>query len=307
MREPCVLPYNRGATGQFEGMRSLPAEIDHGLPASYSSPALFAELAPDWLAAVARRHSRRAYQNGHAAAEKLDAIERVCRDFRPHDDARVVLVRDPVVDVFTGAVGSYGKVAGAPHVLVFIADERGDFSHQHAGYTGEAVVLEAARNGLDTCWVGGFFDPARVAKLVGLGTGERALAVSPLGHGTINAGLVERAMRGMAGAHRRRTVAQIAPSANHDWPDWAIAAVETARLAPSALNRQPWRFRLEDDALVVAKDSALETPKVTKRLDCGIAMLHAELGAVACGAPGSWKDLAGADVARYRPIAAPQS
>jgi hypothetical protein len=54
---------------------------------------------------------------------------------------------------------------------------------------------------------------------------------------------------------------------------------------------------------VIAKDNALETPKVTKRLDCGIAMLHAELGAVASGMRGSWTDLEGADVARYEAMA----
>jgi len=78
--------------------------------------------------------------------------------------------------------------------------------------------------------------------------------------------------------------------------------VETARLAPSAINRQPWRFRLDGDSLVIAQDNAFETPKVTKRLDCGIAMLHAHLGAVAEGVVGAWTDLEGGlDVARFTP------
>ena len=51
---------------------------------------------------------------------------------------------------------------------------------------------------------------------------------------------------------------------------------------------------------MIARDSGAETPKVTKRLDCGIAMLHAELGARATGAAGAWRDLEVAlDVARY--------
>ena len=43
------------------------------------------------------------------------------------------------------------------------------------------MVLEAARLGLDTCWVGGFFDVGRTATHVDLAVGERIYAVSPLG------------------------------------------------------------------------------------------------------------------------------
>ena len=275
--------------------------------ASQAHPSLAAEVlarsGSDWLAAVARRHSRRQFGATPVAAAELDAIEAVCSALRPYPDARVVLVRTPTLDVFTGAIGSYGKVRGAPHLLVFLGDERADFADQHVGYTGEAAVLEATRLGLETCWVGGFFDAEKVARLVPLASGERAYAVSPLGHAVPETGLVERAMRGMAGAHKRRTVAEIAPGAGPEWPAWALAAVETARMAPSAVNRQPWRFRLDGDTLVVAKDNSRELPRVTKRLDCGIAMLHAELGAFACDVVGQWTDLSGLDVARFDPSA----
>ncbi len=106
-------------------------------------------------------------------------------------------------------------------------------------------------------------------------------------------------MRRMARSKKRKCIEELAPGIGSSWPEWAVAAVETARLAPSAVNRQPWRFRLDGGGLVVAKDSAFETPKVAKRLDCGIAMLHAELGALAAGLDGLWTDLTGSDVARF--------
>jgi hypothetical protein len=233
-------------------------------------------------------------------ANTLAAVEDVCARFRPYPDARVALVREPKVDVFTGLLGGYGKVKGAPHLLVFIGDERADFVDQHVGFTGEAIVLEATSRGLDTCWVAGFFRESLARELVDLEPGERVFAVSPLGYGTKSLGFAERGMRSMSHAQRRRTVEQIAPSVSAGWPQWAVAAVETARIAPSAVNRQPWRFRFDAGALVIARDSGVETPKVTKRLDCGIAMLHAELGARATGAAGAWRDLSVAlDVARY--------
>lgn len=266
--------------------------------------ALLDERGPDWLAAVATRQSRRAFDGVALQGEALDRVSSACERFLPYEDARTVLVREPATDIFRGAIGSYGKVKGAPHVLVFIGDERSAFADQHVGYTGEGVVLEATALGLDTCWVAGFFDPKAAARLVTLSPGERIYAVSPLGQSPETISLAERGMRGMAGAHKRKVLATIAPGSSVDdgWPQWARAAVETARLAPSAVNRQPWRFRMENGALVISKDGAAEMPKVTKRLDCGIAMLHAEIGARASGVSGEWADVFdGLDVARFVP------
>ena len=264
-----------------------------------AAEAILGDRAPEWLAAVARRLSRRAFDRRPVDGGLLDAMDECCRLFRPYADARTVLVRAPEIDVFTGIVGSYGKVTGSPHLLVFIADERGSFPDQHIGFTGEGTILEATRLGLDTCWIGGFFSAEKVRCVVDLADGERVYSVSPLGYAAQSPSTIEKAMRWMAGSKKRKCVEELAPGIGSAWPQWAVAAVETARLAPSAVNRQPWRFRLEDGGLVVAQDSAFETPKVTKRLDCGIAMLHAEIGALASGMHGTWTDLAGADVARY--------
>ena len=262
--------------------------------------------AAEWLGVVGRRCSRRAYDGVPADPGMLGGIERLLEVWRPYPDARVALVAKPAVDVFTGLVGSYGKVSYAPHVLVFIAEHAEDFADQHLGYTGEATVLEATRLGLATCWVSGFFNAKKAADLVELAPGERVLAVSPLGFALAENTVSERTLTALAGGHHRKPVTDIAPGATGgQWPEWSIAAVETARLAPSASNRQPWRFRMEDGGLVLAKDNFVETPVSTKRLDIGIAMLHVDLAAMAHRVEGVWTDLSGRDVARFDPVVAP--
>jgi len=254
-----------------------------------------------WYAATATRRSRRAFDGEPVAEDLLDRLAEVCEGFRPFGDARVVLVSRPSSDVFTGIVGAYGKVTGAPHVIAVIADDSEPDSQQHAGYAGEAAVLEATALGLDTCWIGGFFDAHKVARMVDTARDERVVAVSPVGRAARSLTGTERAMRTMSGAHKRKPLESIA-AGNSGWPEWARSAAECVRVAPSAVNRQPWRLRLEDRALVISRDSAIETPKVTKSLDCGIAMLHAELGAFAAGTPGSWgAGLSGLDVAVFTP------
>jgi len=83
-------------------------------------------------------------------------------------------------------------------------------------------------------------------------------------------------MSGVVKARRRKPLNMLVSGAI-DAP-WMAAALEAARLAPSARNRQPWRFRLERGAVIIAADRASIPSAISKRLDCGIAMLHFELG-----------------------------
>jgi nitroreductase len=261
--------------------------------------------APAWFAAVESRHSRRAFDPAPVADELLTPLAACCQSLHPFADARVAFVRDPAVDVFKGAIGSYGKVTGSPHLLVFIASES-PLAQQHAGYIGEACVLEATRLGLHTCWVGGFFDRKRLKSVLPLEAHERAVAVSPVGRAVSAHSGSERTMERMAGSHHRKPLEEIAERSG-EWPQWARAAVECARLAPSATNRQPWRFRYEGEELILAKSHGPELPMVTKRLDCGIAMLHAELGALNVGVRGLWRECpTGREVARFRPMGVEQ-
>ena len=260
---------------------------------------MLAERADAWSEALLSRHSRRSYDGTSAAPEQLTSVQAVCERFRPHTDARVALVEQPGCDVFTGAIGSYGKVTGAPHLLAVIAGD-GARSALHAGYTGEAAVLEATAAGLDTCWVAGFFDRDVARSVVELEAGERIVAVSPLGRAPARKSGTERTFVALAGSRQRKPLRTIAKDVSPRWPEWALGAVEAARVAPSAMNRQPWRFRFEDGALILAMDSAGQLPVVRKELDCGIAMLHAEVAARAYGMDGAWEELEdGLDLARW--------
>lgn len=264
---------------------------------------MLSERSIAWSQALLNRHSRRRYDEESASDEALAALDRVCQGFRPYPDARAVLVRTPSVDIFTGAVGSYGKVVGAPHVLAFIANESSPASALHLGYTGEAVVLEATAQGLDTCWVAGFFDRGAASQLVELAPEERIAAVSPVGHTAVKRSSTERTMSALARSKQRKPLRTIAKDASLEWPQWALGAIEAARVAPSAMNRQPWRFRLEDGSLVLSMDSNRQIPVVRKELDCGIAMLHAEVAAHAHGVQGRWVEAReGRDLARFTPV-----
>lgn len=252
-----------------------------------------------WHRAIPERASRRRYDPRPVAEETLDRLERICRDFRPFPEARTSLVREPVDGVAAGIIGGYGRVAGAPCYLAFIGRTESPRGQEAVGYTGEGLILEATALGMATCWVGGLFKPRAVSSALDLAPGERVLAISPVGHPTAKAGLTDRSFKALAGSAKRKPVEDLLVGGSALEDRWR-PAVLAARLAPSANNRQPWRFRIEAGAVTVLVDVVKSNEKLSRRLDCGIAMLHFELGARAAGLTGEWDFMEAAEVARFR-------
>jgi len=263
------------------------------------------ELDPAWYDAIAVRRSRRRYVDRRVAAAALEALNAFTERFRLAPGARAQLVEGGG-DVFTGLLdrfgGAYGRVDGAPWTAAFIGPKG---SEMQVGYVGEAFILEATRLGLGTCWVAGMFDRATAASLVKLHRGEHVIAVTPVGHPVEHKQVVERMMSKAVRSAARRQVEDIAPLLARTsglgrpaWPAWAVTAVEAARLAPSGANRQPWRFSLEHDTLVMGH---ADRTYWTAPIDLGIAMLHIELGAAHEGVRGAWERLEEPLVARFVP------
>jgi hypothetical protein len=72
-----------------------------------------------------------------------------------------------------------------------------------------------------------------------------------------------------------------------DLENWQNAAFKCARIAPSALNLQPWRFAFTRGYICMAAAGIFGE---SVQLDLGIAMLHIELGAATQGVRGLWTD-----------------
>ncbi len=253
-----------------------------------------------WHAAIPLRRSRRRYDSAALEPDQLDQLRTICGEFRPFPQARAELVTESPDRIFRGAVGPYGKIKGATALIAFIGDMDDPYVQEKVGYIGEAVILEAMAMGLATCWVGGFFRPKVAASVVGVGKNERVLAVTPVGRAVENVTREERIMTGFGRNHRRKPLAELVTGvAQSDWPQWVKPALEAARIAPSAINRQPWRFYIESNGITVSVDNSRFTFGISKRLDCGIAMLHIEVAALDAGVQGRWEFLEAPTVARF--------
>jgi len=219
-------------------------------------------------------------------------------------NARSCLVTESVKDVFKSIIGSYGKIKGAPAFIAFIGNMNSASVQEEVGYTGEGVILEATTLGLNTCWVAGFFKPESVVSLVEIKSNERVLAVTPVGYARRFESLEEQLMTGFGRTHQRVPISKLmSKMRNDELPEWIRASIQAARLAPSAVNRQPWGFNVQDGSITVYVRTGGSEFSVSKRLDCGIAMLHIEVAALNCGVRGDWQLLKAPRVARFSALA----
>jgi nitroreductase len=254
-------------------------------------------LPESWYQAIFNRKSHRSFHPRALEEDKIVRLEKICREFRPFAGVRAEFIRRSPDRVFRGVLADLGKITGASFYIAFIGSSASPGVAEGIGYTGEGVILEATTLGLGTCWVSGFFRPDAVKDHLALAEGERIFAVTPIGYSEREMTAKDKIYRTIAGSQKRKSMDKIAegPIAER----WQEKALEAARLAPSAANRQPWRFVVGANSIKVCTDGPKDSDKYPKRLDCGIAMLHLELGAQAAGGRGKWTRLDPPDVALF--------
>lgn len=169
-----------------------------------------------------------------------------------------------------GKVGTYGIIKGTP-AYVAVVHRSGDTADTlAAGIDGERFVLESTRRGLGTCWLGGTFNRADVRRaLPCLRPDDTIAAVIAAGTPADRPRLLDRLMRKAVRADRRRPLDKIVIAG--EIPPELVKAIEAARLAPSAANRQPWRFAFNPDGSI---DIYGDPADSFMTLDTGIALSH---------------------------------
>lgn len=177
--------------------------------------------------------------------------------------------------------------AGNPPCYVALVGPVGPEPEERLGYFGEQLVLFATQLGLGTCWVASTYDVE--ATRAEIGEGEKLHDVVPIGYAPAKTPLKQRTIRaGIRARDKKLSALWDGPVPYDQAPEWIQAGILAAHKGPSAINGQPVVFAQEaEDAPVCA------TVPVVKRgleyTDLGIAKLHFELAAAACGVPGHWE------------------
>jgi len=255
-----------------------------------------------WYQAVKERSSRRQFKSKIIEKSKIkklsSLIEKINEEF---EELRIILVQKEVEEIFTGLLGSYGKISGALAYLAFVGQKNAPRIKEKIGYGGEAVILEATALELGSCWVSGTFEADKVKADLNLKEEEKLYAISPLGYPEENPTISERILKTVISSKKRIDLKKLILNKDNieELSEWTKTALKAARLAPSAVNRQPWRFKVEENKIIIELDSTAKNEENQKNLDCGIAMLHLEVGALKAGVKGHWEYLEGKEVAAF--------
>ncbi len=169
---------------------------------------------------------------------------------------------------FTSTLLGMKRITGCTMMAAVIIDDT-PLSRLHAGIVGESLALEATSLGLGSCWATGSF--RRRELRVPVAPHEGVLCVIALGQ--------PAEPLTVPASRPRKALDRICRGDLRTWPEMLLDAAELVRIAPSAMNMQPWMMSIgpENEFILDANDRA--------QLDAGIALCHAEL---ALDVPHTW-------------------
>lgn len=238
---------------------------------------------------ISARYSVRNYNGDYLSQEIIEKIETYIKNLTNPFNKKIKI---QLVKKHTGnkdiKLGTYGVIKGAQYFLTAIC-QKDDLSLIALGYSLEKVILYCTSIGLGTVWLGGTFKKSDFAKAIELQDDEIMPIVSPVGY----EGGRKSLFAIVVGRNRNKRNSFSHSFFNRDFntPLTEVDAgeyfepLEMVRLAPSSLNKQPWRIVKEDDKI----HFYFADNKGSTIIDMGIALCHFHLTAIENNLKGEFK------------------
>lgn len=156
------------------------------------------------------------------------------------------------------------------------------------GYTFEKIILHLEAMGIGTTWIAGTMNRKAFEQAMALEADEVMPCVTPLGYPAERMSLKETLMRKGVRAESRMAFRELFFDGSFDRPLTEETAgprreaLEMVRLAPSAVNKQPWRVVIRGDAAHFYEKKGKGYISADgwdiQKIDMGIALYHYSLG-----------------------------
>lgn len=206
------------------------------------------------LEIMRQRHSVRQYSEQPIEQEKRSLLDALVEEINQETGMHIQIIYDEP-ECFDSFLAHYGKFTGVRNYIALVGKKSAKLD-ETLGYYGEKLVLKAQELGLNTCWVALSHGKSKAV----VNKGEKQLCLISLGYGTTQG--VE---------HKNKPLHEVC-NYSEQLPDWFLAGINAALLAPTAINQQKFRFELQPDGNVKAScGSGFYT-----KLDLGIAKYHFE-------------------------------
>lgn len=190
-------------------------------------------------------------------------------------------------DLLNGVAGYKGIMIKAPNYLLLLSEKK-DHYIESAGYLGERAILFARDLGVDSCWIT-FESSDLVKEKLNLNTDKEVVALIALGYGAekldgkkIDYNYSNTNVSVSTNSSERISLDDMVyidewgNNANSDILEERalLDAFSYARMAPSALNKQPWRFIVDGGKVVLCINNENYDGSYVNRIDAGIVMLY---------------------------------
>ena len=214
----------------------------------------------DLLQAVKERHSVRQYLGKPIEADKANELKAFIDECNREGNLHFQLILNEP-KAFDSFMAHYGKFSGVQNYVALVAG-KGKTTEEKVGYFGAKIILFAQTLGLNTCWVALTYKKVKTAFTIE--KQEKLYSLLAFGYGKT---------QGIP--HKSKSAAQASTSKSNETPQWFRNGVNTALLAPTAMNQQKFHFTLNEDNSV----SATTKGGFYTKTDLGIAKYFFELGA----------------------------
>ncbi|MBE5731126.1 MAG: nitroreductase [Clostridiales bacterium] len=210
----------------------------------------------DIMEAMRLRHSVRRYENKAIEGEVLDELKKEIDECNSESGLNFQLVLNEP-KAFSGAMARYGKFSGVSNYIALVGKKSKDLDRL-CGYYGEKLVLKIQQLGLGSCWVALTYK--KVPEAFTVRNGEKLTVVISVGYAKA---------RGVP--HKSKDISKVSDVTDSS-PSWYKQGVEAALLAPTAMNQQKFKFRLDGEKVTASAGVGFYA-----KMDLGIAQYHFEV------------------------------
>ncbi len=237
---------------------------------------------------IKERTSVRTYNQNEIDEDKIAKIEEFMNNLKGPFNERVRFKLINSNELLNGEkIGTYGIIKGA-NTFIAVAYENGEMALEEVGYEMEELILYITSLGLGTCWIGGTFNKGEFSKAMDLKNNEILPIVTPIGKSGEKKRFIEIAMKFLAKSKKRKEWYEVFFLRDFSVPltpainlGYFKEVLENVRIAPSALNKQPWRIVKDSNKFhFYINSSNMKNDDLTfniHRIDMGIAMCHFDL------------------------------
>ena len=248
----------------------------------------------DFKALIMNGKSVRDYKDVCVESSKLDEIEAYisgCKKLVPSIEVEVkFFAGEDAYKRLYGVAGYKGVMIEAPNYMVVLSENKPQYI-ENAGYLGERAILKARDLGVDSCWVS-YEDQAMIKKVLDIDSDKEVVCLIALGYANPNKKVDSDSKTGSNYSKANISTGQMGSDRISldemvfidKWGNNASAEVleeralldafSYARMAPSALNKQPWRFIVDGGKVLLMIDNENYDGSYINKIDAGIVMLY---------------------------------